>query len=398
MQVALVTLTWVALAGVVAPAPRTPTGARVAQLAADFGVRLFREAVERRGDGNAAFSPHGAATVLATLQLATAGPSRHQIEAAMGFDIDEPGVTLELRRLRKQLGGPGHHLAAAEGLFVARELALSPGVVTRFARALGWRLAQVDFRQPQQARAVLNAWVQNHTQGMIQGFLPPGAVGPSTRLVLATAVYFKGAWLHPFPVTSTRRRLFHKPDGSTVAVPMMEHTAKFNYGEFTTPQGLDYDVVELPYRGGAVSMLVAAPSRRDVPLAALTRALDARLMAAWATNMTCVLRLLVLPRFSLETTWDLRVPLKALGVRAVFEPEAADFTALSTEEPLVLARALQKVRLEVNESGTEASSATAAVVYSRMAPLEILMDRPFLFVVRHNPTGAILFMGQVTEP
>ncbi|XP_067171112.1 plasminogen activator inhibitor 1 [Apteryx mantelli] len=394
MQVALVALAWVALAwGVTAPTSGTPAGARVARLAADFGIRLFREAAGRRGDGNAAFSPHGAAAVLGALQLATAGPSRHQIEAAMGFGINEPGVALELRRLRKQLGGPGQRLAAAEGLFVARELALAPGVITRFVHTLGRRPAQVDFQQPQQARAILNAWVQNHTQGMIRDFLPPGAAGPGTRLVLATAVYFKGSWLQPFPAAATRRRLFHKADGSTAAVPMMEQTAKLNYGEFATPQGLDYDVVELPYHGGAVSMLVAAPARREAPLAALAGALDADLVAAWAANMTRVPRVLVLPRFSLETAWDLRASLKALGVRAVFEPEAADFTALSAEEPLFLAQALQKVRIEVNESGTEAASATAAVVHSRMAPLEILMDRPFLFIVRHNPTGPITLCG-----
>ncbi|XP_062454886.1 plasminogen activator inhibitor 1 isoform X2 [Rhea pennata] len=371
MQVALAALTLVATLAAMAPAaPGVPTGARVTRLATDFGVRLFREAVGRRGDGNAAFSPHGAATVLAALQLATAGPSRRQLETAMGFSIYEPGAARELRRLRRELAGPGHRLAEAVGLFVARELALAPGAGTRFARALGRRLAQVDFGEPQRARAVLNAWVQNHTHGMIRGFLPPGAAGAGTRLLLASGVFFGGSWLQPFPGAATRRRLFRKADGSAAAVPMMEQTAKVRYGEFATAQGLPYAVLELPYAGGAVSMLVAAPARPQAPLPALAAALDSGLVAAWAANMSRVPRVVVLPRFSLETSWDLREPLKALGVRDVFEPEAADFTALSAEEPLFLAQALQKVRIEVNESGTEAAAAT----------------------------GTILFMGQVTEP
>ncbi|XP_064357179.1 plasminogen activator inhibitor 1 isoform X2 [Dromaius novaehollandiae] len=369
MRAALAALAWVALAGTVAPAAGGPAGGRVARLAADFGVRLFREAVGRRGGGNAVFSPHGAAAVLAALQLATAGPSRRQLEAAMGFGIDEPGVALELRRLRQALGGPGSRLAAAEGLFVARELPLAPGAVARFVQALGRPPAQVAFGQPQRARDVLNAWVQNHTHGSIRGFLPPGAAGPGTRLLLASAVGFGGSWLRPFPAAATRRRPFHRPDGSAAPAPMMEQTARLRHGEFVTPQGLEYDVAELPYGGGDVSMLVAAPARRHVPLAALAGALDGALVAAWAANMTRATRVLVLPRFSLETAWDLRAPLEAMGVRAVFQPAAADFSALC-----------------------------AAVVYSRMAPPEIRMDRPFLFLVRHNPTGTILFMGQVTDP
>lgn len=392
--VTLVALAWVALAGA-----GTPVTGRVAQLATDFGLRLFREAVRHRGDTNAIFAPHGATAVLVALQLATAGHGRRQLEVAMGFSINDPGVAAELRVLRQALRGPGHLLAVAEGFFVGRGLTLTPSFVPRFVRTLGRRrLARVDFQQGEGARALLDAWVQEQTQGLIRGLLPPGAVGASTRLVLANALYFKGAWMSPFPPAATRPRPFHKADGSVVTVPMMEQTAKFNYGDFETPGGVPYMVVEVPYGGGAVAMLLVAPAGRDVPIVTLTRLLDAQLVTTWVTNMSPVPRVLVLPRFSLETAWDLRAPLKSLGVRALFDPNAADFTPLSAEEPLVLGQALQKVRIEVTENGTEVASATAAIVYSRMAPLEILLDRPFLFLVRHNPTGTILFVGQVTEP
>ncbi|XP_074936556.1 plasminogen activator inhibitor 1 [Phalacrocorax aristotelis] len=392
--VALVLLAWAALVGA-----GTPVTGRVARLVSDFGLRLFREAARRRGDTNAIFAPHGAATLLVALQLATAGRSRRQLEAAMGFSIDDPGLAAELRVLRQALQGPGHLLAVAEGLFVGRGLALTPSFAPRFAHALGpQRLARVDFERGEGARTLLNAWVRGQTQGLIRELLPPGAVGARTRLVLADALYFKGDWMRPFPTAATRPRPFHKADGGVVTVPMMEQTAKFNYGDFETPEGVPYDVVEVPYSGGAVAMLLVAPASPDVPIATLTRLLDAQLVTTWVTNMRLVPRVLVLPRFSLETTWDLRAPLKSLGVQALFDPEAADFTPLSAEEPLVLGQALQKVRMEVTEKGTEAASATAAIVYSRMAPLEILLDRPFLFLVRHNPTGTILFVGQVTEP
>ncbi|XP_063178055.1 plasminogen activator inhibitor 1-like [Chroicocephalus ridibundus] len=392
--VALVALAWVALAGA-----GTPVTGRVARLVTDFGLRLFREAMGHRGDTNAIFAPHGATAVLVALQLATAGHSRHQLETAMGFSINDPEVAAELRVLRRALRGPGHLLAVAEGLFVGRGVTLTPGFVSRFVRALGpRRLARVDFQRGEGARALLDAWVQEQTQGLIQGLLPPGAVGANTRLVLANAVYFKGAWLSPFPPAATRPRPFHRGDGTVVTVPMMAQTAKFNCGDFETPEGVPYEVVEVPYSGEEVAMLLVAPFWRGVPIVTLTRLLDAQLVTTWITNMSPAPRVLVLPRFSLETTWDLRAPLKSLGVRALFDPDAADFTPLSVEEPLVLGQALQKVRMEVTENGTQVASGTAAIVYSRMAPLEILLDRPFLFLLRHNPTGAILFVGQVTEP
>ncbi|XP_069655840.1 plasminogen activator inhibitor 1 [Haliaeetus albicilla] len=392
--VALLALAWVALVGA-----GTPVTGRVAQLVTDFGLRLFREAVGRRGDTNAIFAPQGATAVLVALQLATAGHGRRQLDVAMGFSINDPGMAAELRALRQELRGPGHLLAVAEGLFVGRGLALTPGFVPRFIRTLGpRRLVRVDFQRGEGARALLDAWVREQTQGLIRELLPPGVLGASTRLVLANALYFKGAWMRPFPPAATHPRPFRRADGSMVTVPMMEQTAKFNYGDFETPGGVPYEVVEVPYGGGAVAMLLVAPIQRDVPIATITRLLDAQLVTTWVTNMKPVPRILVLPRFSLETTWDLRAPLKSLGVRALFDPNAADFTPLSAEEPLVLGQALQKVRMEVTENGTEVASATAAIVYSRMAPLEVLLDRPFLFLVRHNPTGTILFVGQVTEP
>ncbi|CAM4707195.1 plasminogen activator inhibitor 1 [Caretta caretta] len=399
MQLPLVVLAGMALLCVADPL-RHPTSSRVAHLSADFGVKVFREVAKASPDRNVAFSPFGVASVLAMLQMAAAGESRSQIKAAMEYGVNERGVPQALRWLRKELTAPKNQdkVDVADALFVQRDLGLAPGFMKTFTRAFRQTVKQVNFTEGERARFIINAWVQDSTHGMISDFLGPGTVDDLTRLVLVNAVYFKGLWKLPFPEAATHWRVFHKSDGSSVVVPMMEQTAKFNYGEFSTPDQVDYDVLELPYHGETLSMLIAAPYRREVPLAALTRVLDARLVGEWKANMTRVPRLLVLPKFSLESESDLRQPLQQLGVRDVFNPSAADFTSLSAEESLYVAQALQKVKIEVNESGTKASSATAAILYARMAPLEIIMDRPFLFMVRHNPTGAILFMGQVMEP
>ncbi|XP_060111590.1 plasminogen activator inhibitor 1 [Heteronotia binoei] len=333
------------------------------------------------------------------LQAAAAGETRGQLERAMGFGLSERGVPRGLRWLQKALTdrANGDVVETAAALFVQRDLPLVPGFMPRFYQTFRQMVKQVDFAESPRARRIINGWVEQHTEGMIRDFLQEGALDEMTRLVLVNAIHFKGRWRTPFPEAATRQRLFHKLDGSSVSVPMMEQTGKFCYGEFSTPEQVEYDVLELPYQGETLSMFIAAPFE-NTPLSALTAALSAQLVAEWKSSLLCATRLLVLPKFTLETECNLQAPLQALGMTAMFDAHAADFSSLSDQESLFVAQALQKVKIEVNESGTEAASATAAVVYARMAPLEVVMDRPFLFVVRHNPTGVILFMGQVMEP
>nr|XP_004666350.2 plasminogen activator inhibitor 1 [Jaculus jaculus] len=373
---------------------------QTAQLATDFGVRVFQQVAQASKDRNVIFSPYGVSSVLAMLQLTTAGETRKQIQEAMGFKIDEKGTALALRRLHKALMGPWNkdEISTTDAIFVQRDVSLAPGFMPHFFRLFRSTVKQVDFSEADRARFIINDWVERHTKGMISDLLGEGAVNQLTRLLLVNALYFNGQWKTPFPAAGTHHRLFHKSDGSTVSVLMMTQTNKFNYTEFTTPDGHYYDILELPYHGETLSMFIAAPYEKEVPLSAITNILDAKLINHWKGNMTRLPRLLVLPKFSLETEVDLRKPLENLGMTDMFRPEQADFTSLSVEEQLYVSQALQKVKIEVNESGTVASSSTAILVSARMAPEEIIMDRPFLFVVWHNPTRTALFMGQVMEP
>ncbi|XP_057551180.1 plasminogen activator inhibitor 1 [Hippopotamus amphibius kiboko] len=371
-----------------------------ARLATDFGVKVFQQVVQASKDRNMVFSPYGVASVLAMLQLTTGGETQQQIQEAMKFKIDEKDMAPALRQLYKELMGSWNkdEISTADAIFVQRDLKLVQGFMPHFFRLFRTTVKQVDFSEMERARFIINDWVKRHTKGMISNLLGKGAVDQLTRLVLVNALYFNGQWKMPFPESGTHHRLFHKSDGSTVSVPMMAQTNKFNYTEFTTPDGHYYDILELPYHGNTLSMFIAAPYEKEVPLSALTSILDAQLISQWKGNMTRLTRLLVLPKFSLESEVDLRRPLENLGMTDIFKPNKADFSRLSDQELLYVSQALQKVKIEVNESGTVASSSTAIIVSARMAPEEIIMDRPFLFVVRHNPTGTVLFMGQVMEP
>ncbi|XP_068130183.1 plasminogen activator inhibitor 1 [Hyperolius riggenbachi] len=233
---------------------------------------------------------------------------------------------------------------------------------------------------------------------MIKDFLGSNSIPPLTRLVLLNAVSFDGKWILPFPEKATHSRPFYRSDGSVVQTQMMANTAKYNCSEFETPEGEFYDVIELPYEGDELSMLIAAPYEKHVPLSAITDILTAELVNQWKATMQKATRLLVLPKFSLVSEVDLKAPFQRLGIEDMFSEEKADFSRLSSERPTYVSEAFQKIKIEVTESGTTASAATAAVLLARMAPLEVIVDHPFLFLIRHNPTGALLFMGQVMEP
>lgn len=245
---------------------------------------------------------------------------------------------------------------------------------------------------------MINSWVSDHTGEMIPDFLPSGVLSEETRLVLLNALHFHGLWKMPFDPELTVEQLFHRINGSAVSVPMMKTLQKFNYGDFITSDGVDYDVIEVPYEQESLSMFLVTPFERDVPLVALNQELTSSKIKQWRTEMRRVNKQLAIPRFSMDTEIDLKSTLIKMGLGDLFSQSKADFSRITTEEPLCISKILQRVKIEVNEEGTKGSSATAAVVFARMAVEEITLDRPFYFLIQHKPTGAMLFMGQVNQP
>ncbi|KAM8972539.1 plasminogen activator inhibitor 1 [Pelodytes ibericus] len=396
--------TVLSLLPLLAVAAALPPIIRIAQQDVRFGVRLFQEVLQEHKEGNLGFSPYGASSALNILQSGAARETLGQIRQALNYGHHERAVFASLRRLREQISRPQtdseepRSVHLADGLFVQRDLPLTPGFLQRFQSTFQRHVTQINFTEPSQAKEILNQWVENHTEGMIHDLLGSNSLPPLTRLVLLSAVHFNGKWKLPFPEKATHQRPFYRSDGSQVQVSMMANTGKYNYSEFLTPKGEDYDVIELPYEGGELSMLIAAPYEKNVPLSAITDILTPELIQEWKASMKLATRHLVLPKFSLLSEVDLKAPLEHLGITDMFTAETADFSRLSTERPLYVSQAFQKIKVEVTECGTRASSATAAILLARMSPIEVIMDRPFLFIIRHNPTGLLLFIGQVMEP
>jgi serpin B len=259
----------------------------------------------------------------------------------------------------------------------------------------GMRL--VDFENaPESARKQINDWVSDQTNRRIKNIIPPGALDPSTRLVLANAIYFKATWEHEFDANATSDAPFTLLSGETVQAPRMEqeHGQTFSYAS-----GDGWQAVALPYKGGLTEMVIIVPEAGNF------EAFESALTAERYTEIVSALEpqqvILSMPKFTFETSLGLKDSLIGMGMTDAFDPALADFSGMDGTHLLYVGDALHKAFIAVDEKGTEAAAATVVLMMAgAMMPEGVVLtiDRPFFYVIRDVPTGTVLFMGRVVDP
>jgi len=390
----------------VAHVPRastSPSGAAPAAAAIDsFGFELFRRLAT--AGGNAVISPTSVAIALAMAEAGARGQTADQMAAVLHGAGSSTGAAINAldQALAARNGtfkdADGHDLTVslqtANATFAQAGMRIEPSYLDALASSFGAGLRLVDYRRdPEGARLLIDAWVKEQTAGRIPELLSPGVLDSQTRMALVNAVYLKAPWQFAFDASSTAPAPFARADGSTVNVETMSRGAlDVGYAE-----GPGWRAVELPYVGGSLAMTIVVPD----DLAAFERTLDgsefARIVGLLAPRAVD----LWLPRFGARTAADLSGPLSSLGMPLAFDPNAADFSGITTEERLFISAVVHQANIDVDEKGTEAAAATAVVMAATAMPVDTVtlrVDRPFLFAVRDVPTGAILFLGQVTDP
>jgi serpin B len=227
-------------------------------------------------------------------------------------------------------------------------------------------------------------------------------LSPTTLLVLVNAIHFLGRWQHPFPPDATRPGPFLRGDGGAVDALFMSRSARLDFAAVDGAR-----IARLPYAGSRVSMTVVVPDAPD-GLDRVERGLDAAAFDRWAARCAPHDVALTLPRFEIDPPRSLALArtLSAMGMPVAFS-ESADFTGAAERGPsgesLAFSEAFHKTYVRVDESGTEAAGATALVMVPGAAPrpvprAELRADRPFLFVIRHDASGLVLFVGRLSEP
>lgn len=272
-------------------------------------------------------------------------------------------------------------------------LPFNQGYLEILAQQYGAGLRASNFaEQPEEARQEINQWVAEQTAERIQDILPPGSIGPNTRLVLANAIYFNAAWRFPFNKDATQDGPFTLLDGRQVTVPLMRQSgARVLYAE-----GPNYQAVTLPYAGDEVQMLIILPAVGQFE--AVEAALSAEFLRQVRSQAQLRDVVLTMPRFEFDTDLDLRQLLNGMGLINPFAG-AADFSGIVTGGGLFISDALHRGTITVDEEGTEAAAVTVVILAeSLLEAAEMTLNRPFIFTILDQQTGTILFIGRVLNP
>jgi serpin B len=371
----------------------------VARATNAFAFDLYRQ-LRASSSGNLFCSPTSISTALAMTYAGAAGDTAREMNAVLHFDeLPAEQVHAAFASLMALFDTPEeskYQLRIANRLWGQQNYGFLPQFLTVTGRDYGAELAQVDFvGQTERTRQTINEWVERQTNDRIRDLLPSGSLSNLTRLVLTNAIYFKGQWEHAFAAEATRDAPFHASASRTVDVPLMYQEERFLYGKTD-----DLQILEMAYVGDHLSMLILLPRELD-GLPALEQSLTAEHVAQLTSRMRKQKVNVHLPRFRLTEKLMLKSVLSALGMPSAFEPDRADFSAMNGNRDLFVSEAIHQAFVDVNEEGTEAAAATGVIVGITSVPLEpevFRADRPFVFLIRDNRSGGILFLGRLVDP
>ncbi len=388
-----------------APGPPPPPPLKAADAAAStgaFACDLYRQLAGR--EGNLFFSPASLTFALGMLGVGARGETAAELAGVCGWPADLRAVHPALHDLAAAIR-PGDPECvtwrSANRLWGQDGFRLLPSYLADVERWYRGGYAAVDYRRDaERARHTINDWVARQTEDRIRDLLPPGTVDAETRLVLTNAVYFLADWAHAFDPSLTREEPFHLAGGGQRPVPLMSREGRIPYAEVELA-GTLLQIAELTYAGGDFGMVVLLPATPD-GLPAVERRLDAATLDGWLAGLAPRPVVCRLPRLTLTDQFFLRDTLAAMGLRTVFTARA-DLSGITGRRDLFVSDVVHKAFLKVDEQGTEAAAATGIVMKMTSAPppvkpVEFRADRPFLLLIRHKPTGAILFLGRVVDP
>ena len=365
-----------------------------------FAIAMYQQINEQteQADDNVFFSPYSLSTAMAMLYAAAEGETKAQIQKTFYYpsmDILNPNSAALYNQFNKP--NPDYKLATVNDLWMQQGLTPDKSYVDTVQRYYGSQVTNLDFEgNPNPSRLIINKKIAQHTNQLIPELLPKGSIKPITVAVLTNAVYFKGDWQMPFNVQSTSEQPFYNYVGTSPNIKMMRLQEDFGYSEDKQVQ-----VVQLPYKGDDLSMLVVLPKSKDkAAMQQLVNELSVDKIKQWNKDLVTQEVNLHLPKFKLKERYDMKGLLSDMGMSIAFEDKA---TFKLFDQPLStkIDEVYHQAVVIVDEKGTEAAAATGIVVSTESAsapPPVFKADHPFMFMIKDNKTDAILFLGQVNKP
>ena len=364
-----------------------------------FAMDLY--AALKTTPGNLFFSPYSVSTCLAMAYAGARGETERQMAQVLHFGTNQHEVHAAFARLQTLSNQTqptnGIELSVANTLWAQKGEPFLPGFMDIATRQYGADVKQADFAtEAGPAAREINDWVAGRTRGKIQDIIGPGMLDQTTVLVLVNAIYFKGLWAIQFDKNATTTNSFYVGDGQSVQAPIMGVTTGAFYGETA-----EFQILSLYYRSNEMSMTILLPRERD-GLKTVESLLGRPMSTSWSDPFGWRKEVRVfLPKFKFTLEFSLKEPLAGMGMREAFHSELADFSGINGRNNLFISAVAHKAFVEVNEEGTEAAAATPLSMRSSEAflPAPIFhADHPFIFLIRDNRSGSILFIGRVVDP
>ena len=367
---------------------------------ATFALDVLKKAAAK---DNFFFSPHSISIALGMTYGGARERTATQMAQALHFTLPPERLHAAFGGLDLDLGsradkpvesGRAFKLSIVNALWGQRDYAFLAAYLDLLAENYGAGLSLLDFASdPEGSRTAINRWVSDRTEARIPELIPMGVVNSATVLVLTNAIYFNASWDTPFVPSDTTDGPFTKLDGSALVTHLMHQTKEHRYAE-----GEGWQALELPYVGQDVSMLVLLPASGRFE--SFRTKLDGPMLSSIVAGLGSKSVTTTLPRFSFRTQLGVKPTLIALGMTDAFQGGVADFSGMDGTKSLFIQDVIHEAFVAVDESGTEAAAATAVVVGKVSIPelATFTADRPFIVVIRDNPTGAVLFLGQVMSP
>jgi len=361
-----------------------------------FAFDLYSE-LEKSEKGNIFYSPYSISAALAMTYEGAKGQTADEMKSVFHFpenNILRPNFAAIYNNINK--GAKDYELKTGNALWVQQDFPFLGDYTSRVEKYYGGKAANLDFvKETEKSRQTINSFIGEQTNNKIKDLIPTGFLNAMTRLVLTNAIYFKGTWQWEFDTSDTREEDFKITPDNIVKTTMMNmdpDKARFNYADTG-----DVQILELPYKGDEISMLVLLPTEN---LDAIEPNLTAEKLNEYKAQMKeTKLDSISLPKFEFDTKYFMKDTLSALGMPTAFSSDA-DFSGMTGKKDLFISFVIHQAYVKVDEKGTKAAAATAVgTKFTAVIPRNVFRaDHPFIFVIQEKDTENILFLGRMVDP
>ena len=357
----------------------------------DFSFDFYQQ-ISKSENGNIFYSPYSIFTALSMAYEGARGNTATEMQNVLNILQNHSPTLGSFGRIYNLLNQKqeGYTINTANAFWAHQNYTFLQEYLNLLQNFYMAEANELDFAENIKAAEIINDWIEEQTNDKIKDMIKPDMLSDLTKLVLTNAIYFKGFWAIPFDPEDTYETDFELSPTNTSKVNMMSINAPFNYTETD-----DLKLLKLYYQENDLSMVIILPKENNITVA--ESAMNAENLSAWNNNFDEMEITVEIPKFKFETKYDLNSLLQSMGIIDAFT-SAADFSGMDGTKNLFISRALHQAFVEVNEEGTEAAAATALIMELTAIPFSFRADHPFTFLIQHEETGAVLFMGRAMNP